>query len=133
MSTTTDTNAVTGSVRSLLRAEGLAVFAAATLLYFMSGGIWWVYALLLFAPDLSFFGYAGGNKVGAAIYNFAHTYIMPILLAGAGILFQIEFLTQLALIYFAHIGLDRSLGYGLKYETSFKHTHLGTLAGRQKS
>ncbi len=133
MSTKTDAHAVTGPVRSLLRAEGLAVFAAATLLYFISGGVWWVFALLLFAPDLSFFGYAGGNKAGAVIYNVAHTYIMPILLAGAGILFQIEFLTQFALIYFAHIGLDRSLGYGLKYASGFKHTHLGTLAGRQKS
>lgn len=132
MSTRTDTNAVTGSVRSLLRAEGLAVFAAATLLYFMSGGIWWVYALLLFAPDLSFLGYAGGNRTGAVIYNLAHTYVMPILLGMAGILLRIEFLTQLALIYFAHIGLDRSLGYGLKYASGFKHTHLGTLAGRQK-
>ncbi len=132
MQTETDTNAVSGTVCALLRAEGLAVFAAATLLYFTSGGVWWVYTLLLFAPDLSFFGYAGGNKVGAVIYNVAHTYIMPILLGMVGVALKIELLQQLALIYLAHIGLDRSLGYGLKYASGFKHTHLGRLPGRRK-
>ena len=35
--------------------------------------------------------------------------------------------TQLgALIY--NIGMDRILGYGLKYDDNFKHTHLGDLA-----
>jgi Domain of unknown function (DUF4260) len=29
-----------------------------------------------------------------------------------------------ALIWFAHIGMDRTVGYGLKYPTSFKDTHL---------
>ncbi len=31
---------------------------------------------------------------------------------------------QLALIWLAHVGVDRALGYGLKYETVFKDTHL---------
>lgn len=132
MQTKTEANAVTGPVSALLRAEGLALFAAATALYFIGGGVWWIYALLLFAPDLSFFGYAAGNKVGAVIYNVAHTYIVPILIGMTGVVFQIEFLTQLALIHFAHIGLDRSLGYGLKYASGFKHTYFGALAGGRK-
>jgi hypothetical protein len=32
--------------------------------------------------------------------------------------------TQIALIWFAHIGTDRFLGYGLEYPTRFKDTHL---------
>jgi hypothetical protein len=28
------------------------------------------------------------------------------------------------LIWIAHIGVDRALGYGLKYPSSFKDTHL---------
>ena len=32
--------------------------------------------------------------------------------------------TQIALIWLAHIGVDRLLGYGLKYPTGFKDTHL---------
>jgi hypothetical protein len=31
----------------------------------------------------------------------------------------------LALIWLAHIGLDRLLGTGLKYNDRFTHTHLG--------
>ena len=32
---------------------------------------------------------------------------------------------QIALIWAAHIGVDRVLGYGLKYPTAFRDTHLG--------
>ena len=35
-----------------------------------------------------------------------------------------------ALIWLAHIGIDRALGYGLKYEAGFGFTHLGRI-GRQ--
>jgi len=118
---------MSGMVRRVLRMEGLAVLAVATTLYFLSGGMWWLFALLLFAPDLSFFGYLGGNKVGAVIYNIAHSYILPLLLALAGIVMKIDLMQHIALIYFAHIGLDRALGYGLKYATGFRHTHLGVL------
>ena len=34
------------------------------------------------------------------------------------------FAVQLALIWLAHIGADRLLGYGLKYPTAFTDTHL---------
>jgi len=37
----------------------------------------------------------------------------------------------IALIWFAHIGIDRALGYGLKYTSGFKDTHLGRLGGSQ--
>jgi hypothetical protein len=33
-------------------------------------------------------------------------------------------LLAVALIWIAHIGFDRLLGYGLKYISDFKHTHL---------
>jgi hypothetical protein len=33
----------------------------------------------------------------------------------------------MALIWLAHIGMDRMLGYGLKYSGGFKDTHLGRL------
>ncbi len=127
MQTKSEISAMSGMVRRVLRMEGLAVLAVATTLYFLSGGMWWLFALLLFAPDLSFFGYLGGNKVGAVIYNIAHSYILPLLLALAGIVMKIDLMQHIALIYFAHIGLDRALGYGLKYATGFRHTHLGVL------
>jgi hypothetical protein len=37
-----------------------------------------------------------------------------------------------AIILFAHISMDRALGYGLKYEDSFHHTHLGII-GKQNT
>lgn len=129
MHNTTETGAVGGHVRTILRLEGLAVLVTATTLYFLSGGIWWGFLLLLFVPDLSFIGYAAGNRTGAAIYNLCHSYIAPLLMALAGHVLENALLVQIALIYLAHIGLDRMVGYGLKYETGFKHTHLGTLRG----
>jgi len=117
----------------VLRMEGGAVLVAAGILYFSTGGIWWLFALLLFAPDLSFLGYAMGQRVGAIVYNAAHTYIVPIGLGFAGVLMDMSLLQHIALIHLAHIGLDRSLGYGLKYATGFAHTHLGELAGRRKA
>ncbi len=35
-----------------------------------------------------------------------------------------------AVIWFAHLGFDRLLGYGLKYPTTFGDTHLG-MSGRR--
>jgi hypothetical protein len=31
----------------------------------------------------------------------------------------------LRLVWLAHVGQDRLLGYGLKYDAHFQHTHLG--------
>ncbi len=122
-----DFGAASGHVRTVLRLEGLAVLLAAAALYFGLGGAIWFFALLLFAPDLSFAGYAMGSKAGAIIYNIAHNYIVPVAMGATGMMLGIEILQHLALIHLAHIGLDRSLGYGLKYASGFKHTHLGEL------
>ena len=35
-----------------------------------------------------------------------------------------ETAAKVALIWLAHIGMDRLLGYGLKYPSAFKDTHL---------
>jgi hypothetical protein len=34
---------------------------------------------------------------------------------------------SLAIIWLAHIGFDRALGYGLKYAAGFGFTHLGRI------
>jgi hypothetical protein len=34
---------------------------------------------------------------------------------------------SIALIWFAHIGFDRALGYGLKYPSAFQNTHMGRI------
>jgi hypothetical protein len=119
--------AVSGGVRTLLRVEGLTLFAGMTLLYGLWGGPWWVYAVLILAPDLSFLGYLAGPKIGAIIYNAAHSYLVPMTLMTAGFGFAPPLLVSVAMIWLAHIGFDRALGYGLKYSTGFGFTHLGRI------
>lgn len=45
--------AVSGGLKTLLRLEGLMLFAGMTLLYGFWGGPWWLYAALFLAPDLT--------------------------------------------------------------------------------
>jgi hypothetical protein len=108
----------------LLRVEGAVVFVAATTLYFHADNAWWLYLLLALAPDLSMVGYAAGTRVGALAYNTVHTLGLPVALAAAGVLAGADGLVAVSLIWIAHIGADRALGYGLKYPTNFKDTHL---------
>jgi hypothetical protein len=124
--------AVEGMPRMLLRVEGLALFALATVGFGFTGLSWWLYALVFFTPDLSFAAYGAGPRLGAMVYNAAHTTILPALLAGIGLVLDSTILLGLAAIFAAHIGFDRMLGYGLKYGTAFSDTHLGRI-GRSKA
>lgn len=110
--------------RLLLRAEGLAVAAAALALYVHSDFGWLLLVVLALAPDLSMLGYLGGPRTGAIAYDAVHTYVAPVALGAAGVLAGADLPLQLALIWLVHIGVDRLLGYGLKYPTGFKDTHL---------
>ena len=127
---------VTGIIRLMLRAEGLALFLASLFAFQMLGGNWWMFAALILVPDLSFIGYAFGPKIGSIAYNALHSTIGPLFLACLGwwldqdstmihILRDIGGFT--ALIWLAHIGFDRTVGYGLKYASAFKDTHLGAI------
>lgn len=110
---------------ALLRAEGAVLLAASAVLYWLNGESWWLFALLLLAPDASMLGYLAGPKVGAAAYNAFHSYPLPAALGIFGLLTGAPLAVAVALVWFAHIGMDRAIGYGLKYESEFKDTHLG--------
>ncbi|OPF93782.1 DUF4260 domain-containing protein [Rhodopseudomonas palustris] len=122
-----DPSVASGGILTVLRAEGLALFAGCTLFYVISDAPWELYALLFFAPDLGFLGYLAGSKVGAVVYNTLHSTIGPLLLAIAGIVLVVPYAGTVAMIWLAHIGFDRALGYGLKYKTGFRVTHLGPI------
>jgi hypothetical protein len=79
---------------------------------------------MFLAPDLSMIGYAGGPKLGSLTYDVAHTYTLPVALGTIGVLGGYDAAIQVSLIWLAHIGMDRMLGYGLKYPTGFKDSHL---------
>ena len=118
---------VGGGVRTLLRLEGLAVLALATAAYAEFGVGWGWFALLFLLPDLSFLAYLAGPRAGAAAYNTAHSYAGPLMLLALGILGAMPALLAIALVWCAHIGFDRALGYGLKYAAGFRQTHLGPI------
>jgi hypothetical protein len=121
------TGSVTGGLRTLLRLEGFTLFAGMTLLYAVWGGSWWIYAILFLAPDLSFVAYLADARTGAIVYNAAHSYMAPVTLMTAGFALASPLTLSIAMIWMAHIGIDRALGYGLKYSAGFGFTHLGRI------
>src|ERR1035438_7433822 len=110
--------------RPILHLEGAAVFALSLLAYQWSHGSWLLFVLLFLVPDLSMIGYVVNVRLGAITYNTVHTYVGPLLLAAYAFGLGHQRLLWPSLIWIAHIGLDRVLGFGLKYPTRFKDTHL---------
>lgn len=119
------------SALRLLRIEGLAALAAALVAYSALGGSWLLFVLLLLAPDVFMVGYLLDLRKGAAIYNLGHTYAVPLILLGIGWTQEHALTLSIALIWVAHIGMDRALGYGLKLPSGFGDTHLGTVGERK--
>ena len=113
--------------RVWLRLEGAVLMALALLAYAELNGGWGVFAAAFLLPDLALAAYLLGPRWGARAYNLTHSTLGPgallvaswVLGAGAGLL--------AGLIWLAHIGFDRLLGYGLKYASGFGDTHLGRI------
>ena len=117
---------VTGAPLLILRLEGAVLFAAAVAGYTLNGGSWVIFAALILVPDLFMLGYLIDKRRGAMLYNLGHTTALPALLIAGGLTMGSGFATAVGLIWLAHIGFDRAVGFGLKYADSFKHSHLGT-------
>lgn len=109
---------------TLLRIEGGVLLALSVLLYWVSGESWILFGLLILAPDVSILGYLFGARVGTASYNAMHTYALPAGLGAFGVVGDSSLAVGVALVWFAHIAMDRLVGYGLKYASGFKDTHL---------
>ena len=128
----TGSDAVADGPLLLLRLEGAALAIAAIILFARLGFSWWLFAALILMPDLSIAGYLAGARIGAGIYNAAHTTLAPIALGVVA--FEVTRPTVLAigLIWLTHIGADRALGFGLKYRAGFGFTHLGQIGSSSK-
>ena len=124
--------AVAGQPLMILRIEGAALFLIAVVLFAGSKTSWWVFAALILVPDLSFLAYLAGPRIGAALYNAFHTTTGPIVIALSDLMLGTTLGVPVALIWSAHIGADRMLGYGLKYERGFGFTHLGRVGAAAK-
>ncbi|QAS54467.1 DUF4260 domain-containing protein [Halobacillus litoralis] len=111
--------------QKLLRFEGLFVLLASLYFYsILENHSWLWFILLLFVPDISMIGYAFNEQIGSILYNIFHSYLIPIFVVILAFFITNEWLFSIAIIWMAHIGMDRMLGFGLKYPSGFKDTHL---------
>lgn len=117
-------------MKNLLLLEEAAMFIACIYLLSVHEVPWWVYLILVLGPDIGMLGYIISGKVGAITYNLFHHKGIAIAIYGAGIYFQNDFMQIAGILLFGHSSMDRVFGYGLKYFTGFKHTHLGNV-GKQ--
>lgn len=109
---------------TLLHLEGAIVLILSLYFYYENGFSWLLFIILLLTPDLSMLGYLINQKVGTIVYNLFHTNSVAIIVILIGCLLGLDTILALGIIWTSHIGMDRMLGYGLKYESSFKDTHL---------
>lgn len=122
---------VTGKVNWVLRAEGFCILVLAAYVLHHMKFSWATFAIFFLAPDLSFLGYLISKKIGAIAYNTAHSLIGSCAILGIGISLANKTLLIAGLIWCAHIGFDRALGYGLKYAKGFGYTHLGLIGNNR--
>ncbi|MFS0765450.1 DUF4260 domain-containing protein [Peribacillus phoenicis] len=114
-------------VKKYLHIEGLMVFLAVIYIYSLYEFSWWIFLLLILSPDVSMLAYLINDRIGARVYNLFHTYILSIFTILLSIFLKSDALMLIGLIWTAHIGMDRLFGYGLKYTSSFKATHIQRL------
>jgi hypothetical protein len=122
---------VVGTPRRWLRLEGATLLIGALVAYSTTGQAWWLLPLTILVPDLTMIGYLGGPRLGARSYNLAHSTPLPAAVVAIGWWQERSLIVALGLVWVAHIGIDRLLGYGLKYGDHFQHTHLGRI-GRSR-
>ncbi len=117
-------------VRSIMRLEAVFMLVALLALYWRSHASWLAFVVFLLAPDIAMFAYLRDTRIGAWTYNAFHTFTAPLICLGFSLVFP--WLLPIAIVWAAHIALDRAFGYGLKYGDSFQHTHLGVLGRKDR-
>ena len=130
ISSSTNANASEGTVvggpRLWLQLEGATLLVGSLVAFSTTHRSWWLVPLVLFLPDLFMAGYLGGTRIGAHVYNLAHSTPLPALMVGYGWWQNRQLFLALGLVWLGHIGMDRLLTFGLKYADHFQHTHLSS-------
>lgn len=114
-------------MKLLLKLEDFAELLLAIFAFSRLDFAWWVFPALILVPDVSMVGYAVNTKVGAAVYNFFHHKGLAIAIGVLGVILNNQAIMLTGIILFGHSTMDRFFGYGLKYNDSFKNTHLGSI------
>lgn len=120
------------NINRILKLEEAGLFLLSIYLFSLLGYSWWVFPACLLLPDLSMTGYLAGPKTGARLYNLFHNKLLAILVLITGFWCSIPWLALTGVILLGHSAMDRALGYGLKLEEGFAHTHLGRIGKRNK-
>jgi hypothetical protein len=116
------------TTKRILHVESLLFFLLSLFVYYVFDGNWPLFVVLLFTPDISMIGYLKDTKTGAFVYNIVHNYILVAVIILVALLFlQNVTMALIGVILFAHISLDRFMGFGLKEPDAFKSTHLGKI------
>lgn len=118
-------------MKVLLKLEEVAIFLLCLFLFGKMNFVWWWFPALLFLPDIGMIGYIINPKIGAFTYNLLHFRFVASLVAIGSLITGNQYWQLSAIILFAHISLDRVLGYGLKYNNSFSNTHLGVIGKKE--
>lgn len=114
-------------MKAILKLEELSIFLLCIFLFSKLSFAWWWFPTLLLIPDIGMLGYMINARVGAFTYNLFHYRFIAALIALYAFTYGNENWKLAALILFAHISMDRAMGYGLKYDEGFHKTHLGTI------
>ncbi|MFT3912035.1 MAG: DUF4260 domain-containing protein [Ferruginibacter sp.] len=118
-------------MKHIIRLEEFAMLLLSIAALYSHHPAWWLYAVMAIGPDISMLGYLAGNKTGAAAYNLFHHKGVAIAIFIFGFTYNIEPLIITGIILFGHSSMDRVFGYGLKYDTGFKFTHLGEIGNKK--
>jgi len=116
------------SLRKIISIEYILAFIITASFYGHLNFPWLYFIVFLWFPDITMVGYLINTKIGALFYNMGHSFVLPAMLMVIGLLTTTSIPLMAALIWLAHIFLDRALGYGLKYDDAFKKTHLQQIA-----
>ena len=118
-------------MKTLLKTEELAEALFALAVFASLPYAWWVLPATFLLPDLSMVGYLAGPRVGAFCYNFAHHKAVAWAVGLGGWWLGQPVLLLAGTVLLFHSAVDRLLGYGLKYATGFRDTHLGRVGAEQ--
>lgn len=114
-------------MKNLIKLEEAALFGLSLYGFSLLPFAWWWYLALILAPDISFLGYAAGRQAGAVVYNLFHHKAVAIVIYIAGAYLHSDIGQLIGVILFGHSSMDRFFGYGLKYFSGFRDTHLGPI------
>ena len=115
------------TMKKLIQSEEVMIVALSIYLFSLLNQPWWLFLVLLLVPDIFMLGYIIDTKIGAIIYNIGHHRGISVAIFLLGMVLQLNVVSLIGVILFAHSSMDRIFGYGLKFSDAFTHTHMDNI------